>query len=584
MVQLDPLDAALETIYDTAIHPENWAALVSCLDQLPPAGTLRSHKLADAIQADKHIGEAITGIQQDGYGEYNFLAMHFKKALAVAKRIVELEKKNNAVLAVIDQLPIGVCLISPAKKIIDSNKIGLSLLRQFGLVDSQDSGQVTEDFNNRLQPVWMDKASIAECLNDNTNGNNQLIVHAAFNHSSNLLQEPHISLFMTDRRSLPVPVKIFRKQYQMTRLEAELSQLVVQGVSLEQIAAIKNKSKHTIRNYIKKILQKAGCNKQTELVSRVLNQNSVMLEYLSNGDNRVGIDTPFIPEALQTQFHVLADGRNLAYCVYGDNDGEPLFYLHSIFGSRFELAPNALKLAKKYRYKVITFDRPGYGRSDPCHDLSMATIAADIKGLAQRMDIERFTLVGSGVGGLIGLACSSLLFPQVKHCIMVGLGDKLNNDELKRVLPLYRLHMRVARDFPALIQPLMSLVIEGINKNPRKYFNYIGERMTENEKSLLTKTQFQNLFLYALSESSRQGSAAMAKDTRLFMQDWPFSVVDCETPVSLWSGDQDYFIPASSVQRLAVKLKYARHYLVKDAGQLIHYSHWEEILRQARKA
>ena len=63
----------------------------------------------------------------------------------------------------------------------------------------------------------------------------------------------------------------------------------------------------------------------------------------------------------------LPDGRTLAYCTFGDADGRPVFVFHGGVGSRgfgllYEDAAAALGA------RVISPDRPGFGRSDPDPD------------------------------------------------------------------------------------------------------------------------------------------------------------------------------------------------------------------------
>ena len=62
----------------------------------------------------------------------------------------------------------------------------------------------------------------------------------------------------------------------------------------------------------------------------------------------------------------LGDGRTLAFEDLGAVDGEPVVLFHGAPGSRlFSPDPAATQSAGA---RLITFDRPGYGRSNPLLD------------------------------------------------------------------------------------------------------------------------------------------------------------------------------------------------------------------------
>jgi len=56
-----------------------------------------------------------------------------------------------------------------------------------------------------------------------------------------------------------------------------------------------------------------------------------------------------------------ADGRRLAYAVWGDPAGFTVVVLHGTPGCRLNRYPDERALAAA-GIRVITYDRPGYGR------------------------------------------------------------------------------------------------------------------------------------------------------------------------------------------------------------------------------
>lgn len=61
--------------------------------------------------------------------------------------------------------------------------------------------------------------------------------------------------------------------YAFTKAEAEVVQALCRGTTLQEIAAMRNASIHTVRQQVKTCLQKTGTRSQAELVSKVLVQH-----------------------------------------------------------------------------------------------------------------------------------------------------------------------------------------------------------------------------------------------------------------------------------------------------------------------
>jgi pimeloyl-ACP methyl ester carboxylesterase len=58
----------------------------------------------------------------------------------------------------------------------------------------------------------------------------------------------------------------------------------------------------------------------------------------------------------------LPDGRDLAYCLYGREDGTPVLFFYGTPGTMF-LAPDRLVPVDQMGIRLLVADRPGYGAS-----------------------------------------------------------------------------------------------------------------------------------------------------------------------------------------------------------------------------
>ena len=59
--------------------------------------------------------------------------------------------------------------------------------------------------------------------------------------------------------------------------------------------------------------------------------------------------------------------------------------------------------------RLVSYGRPSYGGSRPNAGRDVASAAADVAGLADALEIERFAVMGASGGGPHALACAALL-------------------------------------------------------------------------------------------------------------------------------------------------------------------------------
>ncbi|GAA4204762.1 alpha/beta fold hydrolase [Actinocatenispora rupis] len=109
-----------------------------------------------------------------------------------------------------------------------------------------------------------------------------------------------------------------------------------------------------------------------------------------------------------------ADGRTLhAYDTGGD--GPAVFWHH---GTPNIGTPPAPLLAPGLRF--VSYDRPGYGGSDPHPGHTVASVAGDVAAVADALGIERFAVLGHSGGGTFALGCAALLPDRVTAAVSIA--------------------------------------------------------------------------------------------------------------------------------------------------------------------
>ncbi|WP_167341909.1 alpha/beta fold hydrolase [Nonlabens sp. SY33080] len=97
----------------------------------------------------------------------------------------------------------------------------------------------------------------------------------------------------------------------------------------------------------------------------------------------------------------LTDQKDLDASIYFEDqgDGDPIILIHGwpLSGAMWEYqVPDLIKAG----YRVITYDRRGFGRSSrPYEGYDYKTMASDLHDLIDQLELEKVTLIGFSMGG-----------------------------------------------------------------------------------------------------------------------------------------------------------------------------------------
>ena len=96
-------------------------------------------------------------------------------------------------------------------------------------------------------------------------------------------------------------------------------------------------------------------------------------------------------------------GRTVCVAEAGEPEGHAVFCLHGTPGSRL-FWHEVVEDAGKRGIRLIAYDRPGYGGSDPDPGRVVADAADDIAAIADALGVERYAVYGGSGGGPHALA------------------------------------------------------------------------------------------------------------------------------------------------------------------------------------
>lgn len=277
----------------------------------------------------------------------------------------------------------------------------------------------------------------------------------------------------------------------------------------------------------------------------------------------------------------LRDGRKLAYAEYGDPQGVPVFFFHGLPSCRL-MHPDAEE-SRALGVRLLTVDRPGFGRSDPKPGRTLLDWANDVSDLADSLGRHQFALVGPSGGGPFVAACAYSLAPRITAAAILGGSGPLDAPgALDGMAAERRIGYTLAQRAPALL-PLMVRLRGDPRRDPEKFFAGYTRHNPPSDQALLARPEVRQMFLASYREATRQGIDAFAHELRLVAQPWGFRLQGIRAPVTLWHGDADNSTPIGMARAMAEAIPHASLRILPGEGHLIFLTHWPEIIEDILK-
>lgn len=225
----------------------------------------------------------------------------------------------------------------------------------------------------------------------------------------------------------------------------------------------------------------------------------------------------------------LPDGRTLAIAEYGPQSGRPVVFIAGAGSSRHMNAHGAAARARDVR--MITFDRPGLGRSTPHPDKTLATVAIDVGHALRHLGVERPAAIANSQGAPFGLAAAGAgLFSRLA---LVSPADEIAHPAIRAMLPeeSARFVSQIDADPNGMARFLSGFDAAGL-------FDFVMSGASASDDDVFADPDFVALFRRALDEGFAQGGAGYAQDTLLASRRWDLPE-GLRTPVRIWFGADD---------------------------------------------
>ncbi|KFK41876.1 hypothetical protein AALP_AA2G182700 [Arabis alpina] len=295
--------------------------------------------------------------------------------------------------------------------------------------------------------------------------------------------------------------------------------------------------------------------------------------------------SPIIAQRLK-----LRDGRNLAYKEHGlprEKANHKIVFIHGSDSCRHDavfatlLSPDLVDELSVY---MVSFDKPGYGESDPDPNRTPKSLVLDIEELANQLSLgSKFYVLGYSMGGQATWGCVkyiphrlagvTLVSPVVNYWwknLPLNVSTEGFNLQPKRD----QWAVRVAHYAPWLIYWW----------NTQKWFP--GSSVANRDHSILSKpdkdiiSKLGSLRKPHIAEVRQQGiHESINRDMIVGFGSWEFDPLELENPflngegyVHLWQGTEDMLVPVTMQRYIASKLPWLHYHEVSGSGHFLHFT------------
>ncbi len=286
---------------------------------------------------------------------------------------------------------------------------------------------------------------------------------------------------------------------------------------------------------------------------------------------------PFVHDPGADRTFVLADGRALGYSLFGEPDGLPIVNNHGGLLCRFDVEPvhpDAVALG----VRLISPDRPGIGRSSRLPDRDTLVWASDVEELLDVLEIDSFATMGWSMGGQYALAIAHRLADRVAAAAVIAGCPPMDDPETRSGLnKTDRVLTRLSRGAPRSARSGFAALGTLARRSPRLTGSLAGLGSPEPDRSMMRSHA--DWLGSNMAEALRE-PAGMVDEYRAWVRPWRFDLEDVVTPVEVWQGTRDGFVPRGWAERLATRLPRATLQLLDGEGHLVALTRRRAVLER----
>jgi pimeloyl-ACP methyl ester carboxylesterase len=235
---------------------------------------------------------------------------------------------------------------------------------------------------------------------------------------------------------------------------------------------------------------------------------------------------------------------------------------------------------ERHGVKMVAYDRPGYGASDPHIGRSVADAASDIEAIADELGFDRFAVVGGSGGAPHALACGALLQDRVLRVGALVTPAPSDTDDFDFYEGLAEINVKefgAALQGREAVEAFIQPYVDQFGRDPDAVIDEIVSELPEVDREIAARDGFRSVMRESFVEAARQGVRGWADDDLAFAKSWGFEPEDVHAEVRLWQGELDVLAPRTHGEYVASRLPNARFELLEGGGHFLD-EQWAVVL------
>nr|XP_024924055.2 uncharacterized protein LOC107403576 isoform X2 [Ziziphus jujuba var. spinosa] len=319
---------------------------------------------------------------------------------------------------------------------------------------------------------------------------------------------------------------------------------------------------------------------------------------------------------------LLPDGRQMAYHEQGVPADSARFFLiapHSFLSSRLAGIPGIkMSLLEEFGVRLVTYDLPGFGESDPHPTRNLNSSAFDMLHLTNAIGVsDKFWVLGHSSGSMHALAALRYIPDRVTGAALFApminpYEPGMTKEEMKRTwenwLPRRKLMYFLSRRFPRFLSYFYRRSF--LSGKHDRIDRWLSLSMGKKDEILIDEPVFEEFLTRDVEESIRQGNPKPFKEeATLLVSNWGFSLSDLQVqrkcqrrgilpwlmsiyskaecqltgflgPIHVWQGMDDKVVPSSMADHIARVITGVNLHKLPNEGHFSYFYFCDECHRR----
>ena len=377
--------------------------------------------------------------------------------------------------------------------------------------------------------------------------------------------------------------------FELTATEAEIAAHLIEGMSVSEIAQVRDSSVGTVRVHVRSLLSKSETHNQAEFIRMAIGISSMLAGSGANGASqqiarKPDDDADPYPRANHRHILELPDGRHLAYADFGSAGEHVVLFMHdNILGDTW---PATLARAAVERgLRVIAPARPYFSESSPypTGQAPLEVVVRDTRYLLETLGVDQYVVMSRTTGSAFAAALA-IADPDGCRALVA----------LSPALPFQRSrdydHLNDHARFVALSARFQKTALLFACRAGEAFYRTAGTRCylrtvlarSMPDRRLCDNPRTMREFQHGCDYSNNYRSFY---HELLGLQSHPFPYFErIACPVDLVVGELDSNNRRHQAERVSAGLDNFQVTVVAGAGALFYYSHGEIVLAALDRA